>query len=163
MKQVYKNLFVGSQEDYENNKGLFANWAVIHACKYPYHKEVVGYKTASAPKGPLYYYAYDKFNHLSLNMIDVESSLFFADEMIDEAIEYCIKALKEEKPILIHCNKGESRAPCLAMMILRKIGYYKCSFAEAVLLFRTAYPDFNPKSGIYEYSNNRWDDLLDEN
>ena len=31
MKEVYPNLFVGTQADYETNLALFDNWYVVHA------------------------------------------------------------------------------------------------------------------------------------
>ena len=163
MKEVYPKLFVGNQNDYENNKSLFNKWRVVHACKFPYHRKAVGYAGNAAPKGPKYYFAYDELNHLSLNMVDVDSPLFFDDSMIDEAINYCVDALNKGLPGLVHCNQGESRAPCLAMMVLRRIGFYKCGFVEAVHLFKSIYPDFNPKIGIYEYMQNRWVLLNNEN
>ena len=159
MKEVYKNLYVGNQSDFEDNKTFFNKWKVVHACKYPYHRDTVGYTGASAPKGPNYYFVYDSKGHLSLNMIDVESSTFFQDIMIDEAIRYCVDALTNNTPVLVHCNQGESRAPILAMMVLKKMGIYKCTFAEAFVLFRNVYPNLNPKKGIFEYAMNRWTSL----
>ena len=163
MKQVYKNLYVGNQTDFENNKDIFRKWRVVHACKFPYHRAIVGYKGNSAPKGPQYLYVYDLNNHLALNIIDVEDPSFFADEMIDEAINYSLEGLTKGLPVLIHCNQGESRAPCIAMMVMRKLGVLDKDFTESCIYFRNLYPEFNPKNGILEYTKERWEELKNEN
>ena len=157
MKEVFKNLFVGSQFDYESNPELFKDWYVVHACKEPYHRKALGYTGRSAPNdSPYYLFLYDERNHLILNMVDTDSPEFFKDEMVDEAISYVIKGLSNGKHVLIHCNQGESRAPSLAILVLRKIGVYEGTFSESVILFRNIYPDFNPKNGIFNYVKTHW-------
>ena len=157
MKEVYKNLFVGSQIDFESNPKMFDDWCVVHDCKEPYHRQALGYIGRSAPKdSPYYLFLYDKKNHLILNMVDTDSSDFFRDEMINEAISYIIKGLTSGKRVLIHCNQGESRAPSLAIFALRKIGVYGGTFNESIILFRSIYPNYNPKSGIYNYLRTHW-------
>lgn len=157
MTEVYKNLYVGSQYDYESNAKEFDSWCVVHACKEPYHRDALGYTGRGAPKdSPYYFYLYDKYNHLILNIVDADSPRFFDDNMIDEAINYCINGLKARKKVLIHCNQGESRAPSIALLVLRRIGFYTQSFEESVKDFVNRYPFYNPKTGIYEYVRKRW-------
>ena len=152
MIEVYPNLFVGSQTDYETNPALFDNWYVVHACKEPYHRNALGYTGRGAPKGsPYYLFLYDEKHHLILNMVDTDDPRFFDNKMIDEAISYCIDGLNKGKQVLIHCNQGESRAPSLAILVLRKIGYYKGTFDESLADFKKKCPLFNPKRGIFEY------------
>ena len=157
MKEVYPNLYVGTQADYERNQQGFKEWKVVHTCKEPYHRKALGYKGRGAPKeSPYYFYLYDANNHLILNIVDTDSPEFFNDEMIDEAVKYCIDGLKTNRKVLVHCNQGESRAPSLVLLLLRRIGHYNCSFEEAVEDFKTLYPGFNPKRGIFTYVRNRW-------
>ena len=157
MKEIYPNLFIGSQNDYEFNKDLFNDWFVVHACKDPYHRNALGYLGKAAPKAsPYYYFIYDSKGHLILNMVDVEDSGFYCDTMIDEALKYCINGLKNCKKVFIHCNQGESRAPSIALLVLRKAGILKGTFAESVIWLRNIYPAYNPKNGIYTYVKNRW-------
>lgn len=157
MKEVYPNLFVGTESDYENNKALLDEWCVVHACKEPYHRNALGYTGRGAPKdSPYYLFLYDEKRHLILNIVDTDDPRFFDDKMIDEAINYCINGLKNGKQVLIHCNQGESRAPSLAMLVLRKIGYYKGTFTESLLDFRNKYPLYNPKRGMFEYIKSRF-------
>lgn len=158
MIEVYKNLFVGKQEDYEANLLYFNDWGVVHACKEPYHRNLLGYTGRGAPRDdPRYLFGYDLNQHLVLNIVDCDNPAFFADIMIDEAINYVIKNLKEGKKVLIHCNQGESRAPSIAMLVLKKLGLLKETFAKSVVLFRTLYPSFEPNKGILEYVKNKWD------
>ena len=157
MKEVYKNLFVGSQVDFESNMKMFDDWYVVHACKEPYHRQALGYTGRAAPKeSPHYLFLYNDKNHLILNMVDTDSPVFFRDEMINEAIVYIIKGLVNGKHVLIHCNQGESRAPSLALLALRKMGVFKGTFSESIILFRNSYPGYNPKSGIYNYIRIHW-------
>lgn len=37
MKEIYKNLYVGSEYDYEINPRSFDDWFAVHACKEPFH------------------------------------------------------------------------------------------------------------------------------
>lgn len=157
MREVYKNLFVGSQSDYESNPELFDDWYVIHACKEPYHRKALGYTGRAAPKNsPYYLFLYDRKNHLILNIVDTESPDFFKDEMINEALNYASEGLAKGKRVLIHCNQGESRAPSLALLLLNVLGIYDCNFNEAVNAFVLAYPEYMPKSGIFQYVKRRW-------
>ncbi len=97
MIEVYPNLFVGSQADYESNTALFNNWCVVHACKEPYHRNALGYTSRGAPKGsPYYLFLYDEKHHLILNIVDTDDPRFFDDKMINETINYCVNGLKME-------------------------------------------------------------------
>ena len=157
MKEVHKNLFVGSQSDYESNPKMFDDWYVVHACKEPYHRRALGYTGRSAPNNsPHYLFLYDEKNHLILNMVDADSPEFFRNEMINEALLYVMEGLANGKRVLIHCNQGESRAPSLAILVLRKMDVFKGTFSESVILFRNIYPNYNPKSGIYNYVRVNW-------
>lgn len=157
MKEVYPNLFIGSQTDYESNPKSFDDWCVVHACKEPYHRNALGYTGRGAPKdNPYYYFLYNEKHHLILNMVDTDDPRFFDDKMIDEAVNYCINGLKNGKQVLIHCNQGESRAPSLAMLVLRKNGHYNGTFAESLIDFRNKYPLYSPKLGIFKYIQSKW-------
>lgn len=161
MIEVYPDLFVGNQDDYESNTALFNNWCVVHACKEPYHRDALGYTGRGAPKdSPYYLFLYDEKHHLILNIVDTDDSRFFDDKMINEAINYCINGLKNGKQVLIHCNQGESRAPSLAILVLRKIGYYKGTFDESLVDFKKKYPSYQPKAGIYHYVKLKWSILI---
>lgn len=43
MIEIYNNLFIGNEMDYEKNVKRQNGWAIVHACKEPYHRQAVGY------------------------------------------------------------------------------------------------------------------------
>lgn len=157
MVEVYKNLFVGSQQDYETNKTLMKDWRIVHACKIPYHKALLGYTGNVAPKDDSrYLFGYDDNGDLVLNIIDVADPAFYNEGMMNEAINFVIKALNEGKHVLIHCNQGESRAPTLALLVLNKIGFYKCNFNDSRKHFKLIYNSYCPNKGIFDYVEKHW-------
>ena len=160
MKEIYKNLFVGSEYDYEINPKSFDDWYVVHACKEPFHRKALGYTGRAAPKeSPYYLFLYDIHNHLILNIVDVPDPRFFRDSMIDEAIKYCLDGLSKQRKTFIHCNQGESRAPTIALMVLKKLNVAPPDFDDAVDFLKSIYEPYNPNDGILEYARNRWDNL----
>jgi len=160
MVEIYKNLYVGSEIDYELNPRSFDDWFVVHACKEPFHRQALGYTGRATPKdSPYYLFLYDIHNHLILNIVDTQDSSFFNDVMIDEAIKYCIDGLAKEKKVLIHCNQGESRAPTIALMVLKKLNVASIDFDDVVDHLTSIYEIYNPKNGILEYTRNRWESL----
>lgn len=160
MVEVYKNLYVGNQEDFFKNPISFNDWAVVHACKEPFHRNLLGYTGRGAPKDdPRYLFGYDKQNHLVLNIVDCDKPEFFADEMIEEAIKYVVDALNKGRKVLIHCNQGESRAPSIALMVLKKLKKVDSDFNKAVNNFISIYPSYKPAQGIYQYMQMRWNNL----
>lgn len=131
--------------------------AIIHACKDPCHRMVADYASKSLPKEHEHYLALERGNHLYLNLIDppvplfqLESfKLFFA--FIDKQISAC--------PVHIHCNKGESRAPSLALLYMAKRGMIACkSYAAARAEFEERFP-YKPGKGIETFLNENWDAL----
>ncbi len=50
MIEVYKNLFIGNENDFEQRVKNQLEWRVVHACKHPYHKNLLGYTCKAAPK-----------------------------------------------------------------------------------------------------------------
>lgn len=42
MRKIYINLFIGSREDYKKNQLIYDDGYVIHACKEPYHRNLLG-------------------------------------------------------------------------------------------------------------------------
>jgi len=161
--QVFENLYVGDDTDYLSNHILMnKDWRVVHACKEPYHRKALGYQTRGAPKGPYYYFVYDNYNHLILNIVDGVPCEFYNNEMIDEAIAYCISGLESNHNVLIHCNQGESRAPSIAMLVLKKLNVLPHNFDVAYSTFKSLYPNFIPSSGILEYLCNKWKNGSDD-
>lgn len=38
MIEVYENLFIGNEKDFENDVKQKDGWSVVQACKEPYHR-----------------------------------------------------------------------------------------------------------------------------
>ena len=117
MIKVDNNLFVGDERDYEFNVSRQDGWAIVHACKDPYHRQALGYRTRGAPKDHPEYLVARRGNRLILNIVDANDPSFFAKEMIDQALDFIDKSLSNGKKVLVHCNQGESRSPSIALYI----------------------------------------------
>src|SRR5574344_103384 len=106
MKEIIHNLYIGSQEDYEQVVKYEVGWRIIHACKEPYHRNALGYKGQGAPKeSPEYFFAYRDSN-LMLKLVDVPNPHYIPKQIIDDALEFIDKHICESK-ILVHCNQGQ--------------------------------------------------------
>ncbi len=159
MKEVYPNLFVGSQIDYEEIVAGQEGWMVLHACKEPYHRQALGYSGRAAPRDNPEYLVARRGNRLILNMVDVDNPDFFDKGMIDAGLNFIDEALQNHKKILIHCNLGESRSPSIALLYMAsRLGVLPCeSLQIAEIEFKKKYPEFNPKPGILGFLEKNWD------
>lgn len=160
MKEVYPNLFVGNQIDYEEIVAVQAGWMVLHACKEPYHRQALGYSGRAAPRDHPEYLVARRGNRLILNMVDVDNPDFFDKGMIDTGLNFIDEALKNNKKILIHCNLGESRSPSIALLYMAsRLGVLPNeSLQAAEVEFKKIYPAYNPKPGILGFLEIRWDE-----
>lgn len=72
MIEIAKNIYVGNEADYEMCVQGNAEWAIVHACKEPYHRQAVGYSGRACSKlHPEYLFA-ERGNRIMLNLVDVE-------------------------------------------------------------------------------------------
>lgn len=161
MIEVAPNLFVGNQLDYEKHaKGK--DFAVVQACKEPYHRAALGYKGPGGPRDHKeYLFAYRQegdTRRLILNMVDAPKPEFFPDAMIDEAITFIGKCMDGGFKTLIHCNQGGSRSPSLALLHLRRTDpvWQAMSFEQAEEAMALLYPPYAPAAGIRAYVQQRW-------
>jgi rhodanese-related sulfurtransferase len=161
MIEVYKNLFVGDQTDYDRNIRLQSDWNIIHACKEPYHRDALGYTGRGAPKHhPEYLIAY-RGNRLILNLVDADSSKYIPKEIIDEALKYIDECLDKEEKILLHCNQGRSRSVGIAMLFLAIKGVINSNtFKEAEQDFKEIYPPCNLSGGIRGFLQQNWNQYI---
>ena len=133
------------------------NCAVVHACKEPCHRAGVGYETRSLEKTHPHYLAMERGHHLYLNMIDPPLPLFQL-ESFARFFDFVDRQIKE-RPILIHCNKGESRAPSLALLYMAKRGFLEGeNYAAARAAFEVRFP-YNPGQGIVTFLTQNWNIL----
>ncbi len=152
--KIYNRLYIGSDNECFTKRD---GWVTVHACKSPCHQNAVGYR-GSLPSNHPYYLVKEIENNLYLNMIDPPRPLFmmplFANFMKFVSVHW-----DGGKNVLIHCNKGESRAPSLALLFLAKhVGAINNeSYIKAKQEFINIYPYYTPGEGIQIYLNTNWD------
>lgn len=156
MVELINNLFIGSQEDYEYNVKRQSDWFVVHACKEPYHRILLGYKSRSAPKNHPEYLIGKRENRLFLNIIDVDNPDYIPKVIIDAAMEFIESSLSSGNKCLVHCNQGESRSPSIGLLYLASKGILANDFLTAEHEFRKIYPAYKPKNGIRRFLMNNW-------
>lgn len=155
MKEIYPNLHIGSQEDYENIVKHQNDWFIIHACKDPYHRQALGYAGRSAPKDhPEYLIAY-RGNHLILNLVDAPNPAYIPKEIIDEAIKAIVTNINSLK-VFVHCNQGMSRSATIGLLYLRSIKAISDDFTDAEKKYMELYPWYNPGSGMRGFAMANW-------
>ena len=155
MIEIHPHLFVGNDVDCRTafNNGF----AIVHACKDPCHRRAVGYQQRALRSDHPYYLTYHTPQNLFLNIIDPDKPMFLPP-LFQESLEFIEEEIKTRK-VLIHCNKGESRAPSIAVLYLAKRAKVlpEDSFKEAALEFRKTYPCYAPGLGIQRYLGENWE------
>ena len=163
MIEVYDNLYVGNQEDYERRVRFQQSWRVVHACKEPYHRQALGYTGRGAPKTHPEYLIARRGDRLILNLVDADDPNYIPKEIINAALDFINEGLTNRIKTLVHCNQGESRSPAIAFLYLAshtdKIP--KSSLEEAESAFREIYPNFNPGKGIHGFFAAYWGEYVD--
>lgn len=159
MIEVAPRLFVGNALDYETRVKKEKGWHVVQACKEPYHRQALGYTSRGAPRDHEEYLWANRDYRLILNMVDVEDPAFINPEMVNAAFDY-IDLVRQNGPVLVHCNQGGSRAPGLALLYLRQRTemFEDMSLDTAEEAFRDIYPNYQPAGGIRGYLKAHWDD-----
>lgn len=158
MIEVRNDLWVGDGTDYEEvKKAKEGEWAIVQAAKEPYHREALEYTGNAAPKdNPEYLFALrDGLSKIILNMVDADDPKYFQDKMVFAAIAF-IDSWMGLRKVLIHCNKGESRAPGLAMLWMGLHGELDDNFVIAHMKFIEKYPKFDPRPGMRAYLLTKW-------
>jgi hypothetical protein len=155
---VQKQLFVGDQLDASKVLATKAwndgKWAIVHACKEPYHRQALGYTTNGAPKGHPEYLVARRNRRLCLNLIDVDDYRWIPDAVIEAAIAFIHEQLSEGRKVLVHCNQGHSRGPGVAMAFLAPM--LPADFDTAEHVFHLWYHDYQPKQGIRGWLMQNW-------
>lgn len=134
-------------------------WAVVHACKNPCHAGKCGQRPD--PDGPDYF-ARQEGHNLYLNIIDPEAPLFNR-RVFDAFLKFARAEWQEGRRLLIHCNKGESRAPTLALLFLSRVLYRISSetFDDAWDGFQQLLGEevYRPSRGIETWMREHWSEF----
>jgi predicted protein tyrosine phosphatase len=154
MRELAKNLYVGSDKDVEKARGR--GFSIVHACKdgeYS-HRSVLNYTSMGAPRGSEYLVA-KRNRELYLNLIDTSDPAFVPDGVIDPALDFIQEQRDDGRSVLVHCNHGISRSPTLILLYLYKTGKLPRETHKALRLFRQLYPDYDPATGLALYAKRK--------
>lgn len=158
--RLLEKLYLGSVEDCEAVSGE-PGWFVVHACKYPCHANQCGPKVAKdAPD----YLSKRVGDHLFLNIIDPKLPLF-QKGVFDAALAFLSDVWTKKGTILIHCNKGESRAPSIALLFIAKrlFKITNASYDDAWDEFEKLVGEkYTPSEGIETWLREHWHDFAIE-
>lgn len=147
MKEVYKNIFVGSKIDLAGTNE--DEYAFVHATKTMFIKdkdEVLN----------------ENGNHLYINWVDAKESKYFdynnnGVNVFSKILDF-IEKWGNNKKVFIHCDKGVSRSPSIAMVYLAKrkwiISNKDHVFAERE--FTDIYPKYFAYNGISDFLFKNW-------
>lgn len=161
MIQIFCNIYVGDENDAHSIINKSKEWAILHCCKNPFHCEMVGYKGNLPKTHPNYAFIIND-NRMALNLVDMDNYNYdeiwhnFFIHIFNNAFNFIDKQILLGKKILIHCNQGESRAPSVALLYLISKGQHEDTFENTVKSFKTKYPLYNPKAGIYGNIRDSW-------
>ena len=156
MLEVEKEIYVGSEHDCRVGD---EEWAIVHACKSPCHQRAVGYRGSLSSDHPNYLFLEERFD-LYLNLIDPPVPLFMSPSFFS-FLGFAQRQLEEGRKLLIHCNKGESRAPSLALLALAKLrgSISNESYGNARVDFEALFSGYNPGRGIGKYLTEHWSEF----
>lgn len=159
MIEICPRLFIGCEADYEMTVKRQDGWWVVHACKEPYHRRLLGYRGRGAPKGHPEYLLAERGNRLFLNLVDADDPAYIPKEIIDAGLGFIDRALRSGDRVLVHCNQGESRSPALGLLYLaiHTDVLPHASLVEAEKAFRRIYPAYSPKGGMRGFLISYWD------
>jgi len=159
MIEVVDDLYVGDDSACRRASG--DAWRVVHACKHPCHQNAVGY-TGSLPQDHPEYLTSRRDGDLYLNIVDMDRKLSheFTEPIVTAALDF-VEDHHGEQQVLIHCNKGQSRSPALAMLYLAKRAgqITDAGYADARQEFDELYPQFRPGRGVDAYLRDYWSAL----
>jgi len=160
MIEIFPNLFIGNEYDYESRVKHESGWCVVHACKEPYHRQAIGYTQRAAPKNHPEYLIARRGNRLILNLVDAPDPAYIPKEIIDAALEFISTSLQSGNRVLVHCNEGCSRSAGIGLLYLAKFTdkVPKGEFLEAEAAYRLIYFPHNPKSGMRGFMIENWEE-----
>jgi hypothetical protein len=162
VQELVPRLFTGGGDDCFEG---VAGWAVVHACRHPCHRWAHRI-TPSLPR-PLSLpsaavggrAAIERGRDLFLDLIDPPVPLF-EPATFTAFLDFAGRAWAAGARLLVHCNRGRSRSPSLALLFLARLGVISGgSYAAAARDFAALCPDYAPGEGIRRFLAERWQEL----
>lgn len=142
------NIYIGDDHDVEYAREH--NLRILHCAKHPWHVYMAGDKLSQDDTN--YMYA-EKDGEAALNLVDTDDYAERFQPLFDKAIESAFRFLDAATtPVFIHCNKGESRSPAIALLYIHHRKMSEKTFDELLAIY-----GFKPKGGIYNFVKRAWD------
>ena len=162
MIEIYSGLFIGNESDCVTLLRSQGDWRYVHACKEPYHRQLLGYRGRGAPKNHPEYFFAKRDKRLYLNLVDAPNPDYIPKQIVDAALEFIRETLLKEERVLVHCNQGESRSPTIGLLYLASCTDVlpKTSLEDAEVSFRKLYPSYNPGRGMRGFTARYWNDYV---
>ena len=160
MKEIYENLFVCSQAEF-NEMPIDDKTSFAFCAKDPYHKLIVGYKKNLSPDHPEYLIAKrPEVKIISANLIDVQKDGFVSDYIINEIIQFIDDELAKGQRVVLVCNQGKSRSASIGLMYMLHKGCFKGyrTFFNIMEAYKEVYPDYEPKFGMMKATERYWEE-----
>ena len=160
MIEICPRLFIGDESDYEKCVKHKDGWWIAHACKEPYHRQLLGYTGRGAPKDHPEYLIAKRVNRLIVNLVDANDPAYIPKHIIDECLVFIETSLKSDCNVLVHCNQGESRSPSIGLLylVVHTDILPKASLEAAETSFIRIYPAYRPKGGMRGFLRLYWDE-----
>lgn len=129
--------------------------SLVHACKHPCHFGRCG----QPAKGAADYLAVQDGDELWLNIIDPDEPLFDV-EIFRTFLKWAMP--RADRPMMIHCNSGESRSRSLALLLMAATGQIDARTYEAASqAFEAATGHaYRPGRGIGGFLDANWAEVL---
>ncbi len=157
MVEIMNDSFVGNEVDYETLVKRQDGWAIVHACKEPYHRQAVGYSGRACSKNHPEYLLARRDKRLMLNLVDVDNPDWVHPSIVDTAIQFIDENLGNGQKVLIHCNQGGSRSAGLGMLYLAHVGKFSgMDFSAAEMAYKKIYIPYAPAGGIHGFIMRNW-------
>ena len=160
MKEIYKNLFVCSQQEY-NYMPIDDKTSFAFCAKDPYHKLIVGYKTNLPKDHPEYLIARrTELNVISANLIDINKDGYVSEYIIKELIQFIDEELAKGQRVVLVCNQGKSRSASIGLMYMLHKGCFKGyqTFFNVMEAYKEVYPDYEPGFGMMKATERYWEE-----
>jgi hypothetical protein len=117
----------------------------------------LGYTGRAASKNHPDYLVARRDGRLILNLVDVDDVNFVSPLIIDAALDDIHLNLMAKR-VLVHCNRGLSRSPSIALLYLTKFSdvFGEQSYDCALRHFQGLYPLYAPAKGMADYVRLNW-------
>ena len=156
MKIITDNLFVCSAEEYDQFSKSHYDFVAIRASLITFVRTIKRLRNEGQSVSSLSPYVIVN-NELILKLRDSHRLSDIDPVIIDAALNWIYSNITQ-RIVIIHCSKGQSRSPSIAMLYLNCIGYFEnFSFEESEQIFKKIYPDYSANKGIREFLSLNWE------